>query len=415
MVLLFAAVVEDYLGNPDVHEYQCYANDFWYGAQAIQAIPASQCQSHTQISQYHSFPLEYPPSALIAFSPPLLGAVADYPALFALWMGVMVAMIYWLLLRYGPRKAATFFTIGLLVGCQATSLARFDMFPAALTLLCLILAEHRHWTLAYIALALGVLIKAYPIALFPLLFLAEQREQAGFFVPEQSQPLKMLPGVLLQTIRNLRNWHWKNALIFTGLVAGVTACFWGLSHQGAFAWFFYLYQRPFEVESTGSVLLWLASLVGVPVIWVTSFGSWNILSPIAGALSQGLVILFASGYLYIVIQQWRGKMGLFQACLAALMLMIASGKVFSPQYLLWLMPLLAISAPGNRRLWLAWVGICCLTTLLYPVYYGIINYNHASSQIPGFLPTILLRDGLFVALMLAYLFNFRHLREPDVM
>jgi hypothetical protein len=287
------------------------------------------------------------------------------------------------------------------------------MIPAALTLFCLLLAERRHWTLAYVALALGVLIKAYPLVFLPLLFLAEQRDQAGLFLPDQSRPLKALPGAFLQGLRHLRQVRWKNALIFSGVVAGVYACFWGLSHAGAFAWLAYLYLRPFEVESIGSVLLWLVSCTGIPIGWTISFGSWNILSPIAGGLSVIFVYVFAAGYLTILIQQWRRKMSFFQACLAALLVLVATGKVFSPQYLLWLMPLMAMVGPGNRRMRRAWIGISLLTTLIYPFWYGAITYTHGSSSAPGFLPAILLRDGLFLAVTLAYLFNFRHFREPD--
>jgi hypothetical protein len=410
IVLLIAALVENYIGNWDVREYQCYANAFWYGEKAVQTLPASPCQSMLQIAQFHSFPLEYPPMAMLVFSLPLLGPAGAYPGLFALWMGVMAALIYWLLLRYGPPNAARFFAISLLIGGLATGLARFDLVPAALILLCVIMAERRHWARAHIALALGVLMKGYPIVLFPILFLAEQRKEAGFLVPDLSLPLKMLPGVLLQLVRNIRHWRWKNTLLFSGLLVGISACFWGLSPTGAFSWLSHLYLRPFEVESIGSVLLWLASFLGIPAGWMNSFGSLNTISPIAGILSQFFVFLFGAGYVFIIVQQLRGKMGFFQASLAALLLLIATNKVFSPQYLLWLMPFMAMRAPGNRRLWRAWLVIAGLTTLIYPVYFAIITYTQLGAQTPGFMPLILIRDGLFVALTLAYMINFRDLR-----
>jgi hypothetical protein len=299
----------------------------------------------------------------------------------------------------------------LLVGCLVTTLTRFDIVPAALTLLCVILAERKHWTLAYGALALGVLTKLYPIVLFPLLFLAEQRDQAGFFIPDLSIKLKTAPIVLFHTIRNMHNWRWKNGLMFIGLVLGVTTCFWALISKGAFSSIFYLYFRPFQVESIGSVLLWLASFLGVPVEWDTTFGSLNTLSSIAGVVSQVLVILFYLGYIFIVIQQWKGKIDLVQASLATMLMLIITSKVFSPQYLLWMIPLLAYSTTGNRRLWLYWGGISILTTLIYPIYYEIIAKINDPSLAPGFLPVILLRDGLFTLLTVAYLFNLLNLRE----
>jgi hypothetical protein len=409
--LLIAAVVGSFFYNPGVIEYQCYSTAFWFGVKTSQLLPASQCQFIPQISQYHTLPLDYPPLTLIIFSLPLLVPVVHYPLMFALFMAVPVSIIYWLLLRHGQRGAGAVFATCLLAGCLATTLARFDIVPAALTLLCLILAERKHWTLAYGALALGVLTKLYPIVLFPLLFLAEQRDQAGFFVPDLSVTLKTAPTVFLQTIRNMRGWCWKNGLMFIGLVLGVTACFGILLSKGAFSSFSYLYLRPFQVESTGSVLLWLASFLGVPVEWKVTFGSLNTLSPISGEVSQVFVILLCIGYLFIVIQQWKGKMDLVQASLATLLVLVITSKVFSPQYLLWLIPLLAYSATGNRRLWLYWGGISILTTLIYPIYYAVIAILNVPSLVPGFLPVILLRDGLFVLLTVAYLFNFLNLRE----
>jgi hypothetical protein len=117
------------------------------------------------------------------------------------------------------------------------------------------------------------------------------------------------------------------------------------------------------------------------------------------------------GTIFIVIQQWKGKMDLFQACLAALLVLIATSKVFSAQYMLWLIPLLAYRTTGNRRLWISWGGIFLLTTLIYPIYFGIIPLVGDPSKTVGFMPVIVLRDGLFVLMMLAYLFNFRNLRE----
>ena len=411
IVLIIAAVVAAFFINVDVLYYQCYATVFWFGAETSQLLQASQCRFILPFSRFHTLPLEYPPLTLAIFSPPLLAPERAYPVVFALGMALTAFFIYWLLLRYGPRAAGMVFTAFLVVGCLGTAFSRFDLVPAALTLLCLVLAERKRWNLAYLALALGVLTKLFPIVLFPLLFLAEQRDQAGFFFPDQPFTLKKIPTVFRQTLHNIHHWRWKNALEFFGVLVGVTAFFWTLNSNGVFGSFSYLYLRPFEVESIGSVLLWLASYFGAPIQFMTAFGSLDITSPLAGALSQGFFILLGLGYIYIIIQQWEGKMDLVQSSVAALLVMIAANKVFSPQYLLWLIPLLAYSAAGNRRLLLYWGGISVLTTLIYPIYYGIISSVVDPSRVPGFMPAILLRNGLFVLLTVAYLLNILNLRE----
>jgi hypothetical protein len=413
LVLLTAAEVGAFFVNPDMLRYECYGNAFWFGSRTLQLLPISQCQFIPQISQYRTLPLEYPPLTILIFSLPLLAPVIAYPLVFAIIMAGMVSFVYWLLLRYGPRSSGAVYAAFLLAGCLVTTLARFDIIPAGLTLLCLILAERKQWTLAYISLALGVLIKLYPIILFPILFLAEQRDQAGIFLPDLPVTLKKAPTILLQIFRTMRNWHWKNVLIFISLVLLVTGGFWELIPGGAFSTFSFLFQRPFQLESTGSVLLWLTSFLGIPVGWADSYGSLNITSPISATLSQVFVLLLCLGFIYILIQQWKGKMDLLQASVAALLVLVATSKVFSPQYILWLIPLLAFSATANRRVWLFWGGISFLTTLIFPIYYSINAVLNSPSPAPGFLPVILLRDILFLFFVTAYLVNFRNLRARN--
>jgi hypothetical protein len=412
--LLTAAWVGTFFVNPDMLRYECYGTAFWFGSQTSQLLPISQCQFIPQISQYHTLPLEYPPLTLIIFSLPLLVPGIGYPLVFALFMAAAVSVVYWVLIKYGPPGAGVFFAAFLLAGCLAIALARFDVIPAGLTLLCLVLAERKRWTLASMALALGVLIKLYPIVLFPYLFLAEQRDRVGFYIPTLSIPLKTIPYILLQTIRNMRQWRWKNALIFIGLLFGVTVLFWELISGGALGTFSYLFLRPYQVEATGSVLLWLASFLGFPVEWTNSFGSLNITSPIAGVVSTFFTILLCLGLIYIVIQQWKGKMDLLQATTAALLVLIASNKVFSPQYLIWLIPLLAYGLTSIRRVWLLWGGISILTTLIFPIGYATIANLNEPSLSPGVMAVILLRDALLVLLAIAYLFNYLNLRERNL-
>src|SRR2546428_8335972 len=146
-------------------------------------------------------PLKSPPLTLVIFSLSLLAPIPYYQLVFALWMALTSMLIYWLLLRYGPRGAALTFALYALVGAWATAEGRFDLVPAALTLLCIIAAERKHWTAAYIALAIGVLLKLYPLLLLPALFIAEQLDAQRLHVPLKSLPLQSVPAELWQTLR----------------------------------------------------------------------------------------------------------------------------------------------------------------------------------------------------------------------
>ena len=108
----------------------------------------------------HASP-EYPPLTVVIFSLALIAPIFYYQLMFALLMALIAVLIYWLLLRYAPRGAGLAFAIFILIGAWATAEGRFDLVPAALTLVCLIAAERKHWTLAYVALAFGFLLKIY--------------------------------------------------------------------------------------------------------------------------------------------------------------------------------------------------------------------------------------------------------------
>ncbi|MBV9709926.1 MAG: hypothetical protein JO011_03290, partial [Ktedonobacteraceae bacterium] len=118
------------------------------------------------------------------------------------------------------------------------------------------------------------------------------------------------------------------------------------------------------------------------------------------------------GYLYVVIMQWRGKFDITQASLAILLVSIITGKVFSPQYLIWLMPLLAYAGAFDAFWIVCWSLVCALTT-----YTLIFLYTKPVSDIrdipllPGFFEILGIRNAFFVLITLAYLFNWFQARQ----
>jgi hypothetical protein len=403
--------------HTDAARYQCYALTFWLGNNGRDLLPASQC-SFLPIppaaiqSPFHMLPLEYPPLTLVLFSLALFAPLAYYQFVFALFMALTAVLVYWLLLHYGPRGGALAFALFMLIGAWATAEGRFDLVPAALTLLCVLAAERRHWTSAYIALAFAFLLKIYPILLLPALFIAEQQDLQRFYFPTKPPTLKTLPAELRRTLRDFRNWRWTNCLVFFALLAGVTGFFALLDFQGAVvSQLSYFSNRPVQVEATASTLLWLATAFGFPVHIVYTFGSINIVSALGGPLALLGELLFVLGYLYALWLQWRGKLDIAQASIALLLIFIATGKVFSPQYLIWLMPLLAYSGAFNRFWILTWGSISLMTTSIYPYLYTRTNNALLAPYVPGFIEFVALRDALFVFVTLAYLFNWLQVRK----
>jgi hypothetical protein len=406
--------------HTDAARYQCYAITFWMGGSATQYLPHIQCLflPSTAFAQppLHALPVEYPPLTLLIFSPGLFAPLAYYQVLFAVWMALVAAFIYWLLLRYGPRGSWLAFILYMILGAYATAEGRFDLVPAALTLLCVIAANRKHWTYAYLALTFAFLLKIYPILLLPALFIAEQRDAQRLYTPPQHLALIALPFEFLQTLRGLRQWQWKNALIFFGLSIGITGAFALADFNGAvLSQLSYFANRPVQVESTGSSLLFLATLFGYPAKIVYTFDSVNIVSALASQVSLVFEVLFVIGYLCSIFFQWRGKLGMLQTFIVILLVFIVTGKVFSPQYLIWIIPLLVYSGAFDRFWLIAWSLISLLTTLVYPFFYTMTTNALKAPYIPGFIEAVAARNTLLLVLTLAYLFGWLKGRDAKKM
>ncbi len=402
--------------STDVARYQCYALTFWLGNSAIHLLPASQCMflntSTGAQEPFHMLPIEYPPLTLVLFSLALLAPIPYYQLVFALLMALTSVLIYWLLLHYGPRGSAITFALYALVGAWATAEGRFDLVPAALTLLCIIAAERKHWTSAYIALAFGTLLKLYPLMLLPALFITEQRDAQRMHIPAATMRLKALPGELWRTLRGIGRWRWSNTLLFGGILIGITGIFALLDFQNAVvSQINYFTHRPVQIESSGSTILWIATNFGFPAHVEFTYGSLNIISGLGNAVALLFEVAFVLGYTFTLWQQWGGKLDPAQTFIALLLVFIATGKVFSPQYLIWLIPLLAYTSAIGGFWILCWGSISLLTTIIYPYLYTRTLNVMLVQYVPGFIQTVGVRDTLFVLLTLMYLFNALHIRR----
>jgi hypothetical protein len=419
VILLFLGSSWEYfLGHAAVARYACYALTFWHGGGGVSLYPPlAHCDffpaATLALPPFHALPLEYPPLSLVLFSLALFAPLHYYTVAFAILMALTIVFIYWLLLRHGPRGSALAFVIYMVIGAWGIAVGRFDLVPAALTLLCVIAAGRKRWTYAYIALAFAFLLKIYPLLFLPALFIAEQQDARRFYTPRQPLNLASLPGELWQTLHGIRRWRWKNTIIFFAILLGVTGFFALLNFQGAvLSQLSYFANRPVQIESTGSPILFLAAHLGYPVQIVASFGSTNVVSRLEGIVEFVLEILFVAGYIYVLSLQWRGKLDLTQAFIATLLVFIVTGKVFSPQYLMWLIPLLAYSGAFNRFWLIVWVPISLLTTYIFPYIY--IFASPLRVQVPykpGFIESVTARNALLALLTLAYLFNWWQARS----
>jgi hypothetical protein len=305
---------------------------------------------------YLNFKFEYPPLALPLMLIP--GWIAGsswhvYEQSFELMMlacGLAtVGIAAWLLVRENvtPARLAAGVALGgltpLLLGPVIYS--RFDLFPALLTIAALAALITRRPRTAFVLLGLGVAAKAYPFVMVPL---------AGVYV--------------------WRNFSRREALIGIGMFVAVVLVFylpfvaiaphgvlWSLRDQGT---------RPLQIESAGASL-WLGAhqLIGLHLKTFFSHGSDNlyghppttfasIMTVVQWAVIVLVWITFAAG------RATRERLVLASA--AAVCAFLFLGRVLSPQYLIWLVPLVMI-APGRRGF--VAVGLLAVSMVLTQIWF----------------------------------------------
>lgn len=396
-----------FLPYNDVAKYYCYAHAFWFGGSNYPADPSCDfLRSYASSLPFHTLPREYPALALIPFSLTLLVPAFWSQFAFAVCMTLLAAGLYWYLGRVGPRGASLAFAAYIVLGGWATAASRFDLVPAAFTLFCLVAAVRGRFIWAYVLLAIGVMLKLYPLPLLLPLFLAEQRAS---------------PAPLL---------YWKRLKgigAFAATCAGVFLASLLVNVQGAFGPLNYFTYRPIQVESAPASLMWVGSLLGHPICTAFMFGSLDVFDeiapgcarysgpppgPLTSVLSPLFLALLVVGVVCVAWFQWRGKLSLPQAFLAMLLVIILTGKVFSPQYFIWLAPLVAYAIGLEDLFWFAaWCLASLLTTIIYPYLYGVKGHIEDAPSVPAFYPIIAYRNLLLALIVIIYLFDLFHLRS----
>ena len=395
----------------DATRYQCYAIAFWQGKAGLQELgldanPKSQCaflnaSSSTTLIQkmqerhfpsflinlvaaqptsepFHALPPEYPLLTLVPFSLPLVAPAQWYQVVFAISMAIIAGIIYLILKRYRSTSAAIAFAIYLVLGSWATAEGRFDLIPAGLTLGAVILAARARWKWAFAMLALATLLKFYPAVLIPPFLIAQQMQSK---------------------VRWFAWRRWSALAVFIGTCAVVLALSLILNVADTLVPFSYFVNRPIQVESFPGTLLWLGSFAGYPVQYTMLYQSLNFLSPLTNKVSLLSTLLLGAGLLYTWWLQWRGKIDLYMACLLTMLIVLITSKVFSPQYLIWVAPLIALVGESNWKWLVSWGSVAILTTCIFPFIY--IDLAH----IQAFYAVILARDLLIVAIVCVLLFN----------
>ncbi|HTI14707.1 MAG TPA: glycosyltransferase family 87 protein [Dictyobacter sp.] len=420
VLLYYGASWQIFEPYTDAARYQCYANAFWFGTAHLTHIMPSQCNfllhpeqqqqllfisqstiiktlqlwhvpawiiqlvaSQSSHAPFHALPYEYPWLTLIPFSLGLLVPAHWYQVAFAFWMLLIAAGLYLLLWRLRSRAHALVYALYLVVGGWATVAGRFDIIPALFTLLAIHLALKQRWRWAFFFLALATLYKFYPIVLLPSFLLVQQRDCQGRWFA-------------------WRRWMPVVTFLFTCIIVmGISLL---LNVEGTLAPFSYFESRPVQAESLSASLLWLLSHIGAGSLsYVYTYGSLNVISSWGGSriLSMLVTISMIVGIVYTYWLQWRQKVDIAAASLLILLVVMVTGKVFSPQYLIWVLPLVAYIGGGKRWWIIPWVLIGLLTTWIYPHIYLMTGNIVIVPTLPMFFPSTTLRNGLLLGWLIA--------------
>ena len=350
----------------DVHLYQGFADAVFDGR-----VP------------YRDFFMEYPPGALAVFLPPAAFGAGHYNAAFkalmALCGAATIVLVALLLVRLGASTLRLWTAVLLIalspIALGPISLNTYDAWPALLTIVSLACLVAGFPAVALGALGLAFAAKVYPVVLLP-------------------------PGLIFVWRTRGREVALRAAATFAGIAALMVVPFLALAPHGLAESFRVQAARALQLESLGASLLAVADRLGWYSATVVHRTGHAISYDLAGPLPRGLaaassaaqvLAVLAVAWLYLRGRDDLQRLGVsFAAAVAGF---LAFTRFFSPQYLVWLIPLVALLGP------VAWI-LAAAALVLAQIWF--FHYGDVFS-LGGYVWLVLLRDLLVVALFVVAL------------
>ncbi|HLY32551.1 MAG TPA: hypothetical protein VKQ36_16120 [Ktedonobacterales bacterium] len=474
--------------NGDLSQYRCFALAFWQGSHAVSQFAA--CHGRLPSGSYPAFrvtPREYPPLALIPFSAPLLlgGEVnmTAYVAVFNLLMAACLIITVLLIARIwlndmehatatslstaSPNqlmssRAVRLYLLWLTLGATTIALVRFDALPALLTVAALTLARYaaridlsssppsglrplgalrsrvhpspdrKERTRssrrilfasygaygAYALLAIGALLKLYPALFIPLLAIWEWRQQRR--PANANRPASPW----------LMRWRWLGGpLLAAALTIGVQWAADLLAQTSGVPWLSVQSRRPPQIESTAAAFLWLGEVLQGRGGAIRAISVQRSLAFVEGPGQALGLVTEGLALLAIAWAAWglaTGAIPLLRGWAGALLALMGGATIFSPQYMIWALPLVALASAGygilarsenltprlplpqregvvcashqpglaHTLLIASWTLACLCTTVIYSVGYLLAWPAHTGGLLALFMLFVLARDLL---------------------
>ena len=347
----------------DVHIYQGYAERFLHGH-----LP------------YRDVFVEYPPGAFAVFMPPTAFGASHYNAAFKSLMALCglaaILLAALVLVELGVTRGRLFVAAALLalapVALGPISLNTYDAWPALLTVLALFLFLRGRDLLGAGVLGLAVSAKVYPLVLLPL---------AGIYVWRRAGARRVLAALA----------------VFVVVAAAVVVPFAAYDVHGVASSFRSQAERGLQIESLGASVLLAADRLGLydaKVVETTGVAGRNLGGSLPDAVAVLTLVLEAVAVvavwlLYARARDARARLPV--AFAAAVAGFLAFTKVFSPQYLVWLVPLVVLAG--------SWVAVSLTAFSLVLAQAWFFHY-HALFRLAWPTWLLLVRDLLVLGAFL---------------
>jgi uncharacterized membrane protein len=309
---------------------------------------------------YRDVAFEYPPlAAPVIALPGLIGAGEEaFRWAFALWTlgaAVAVVLLCGALARAtgGAARRAMLAAALMPLFCGALLRTHFDLLPVAFVLGALLLLARDRPRAGFAVLGLAVMIKAFPIVVVPV-------------------------AIAWLLARGRRRDAWQGALVCAAVMAAIAGAAIAVSPDGALDAVRYHLDRPVQIESSPALaLLGLDAAGAGNATSVSSFRSDGLLHPASDAItSLSLTFLVALVALLCASVAGKGRAAgsgpreLVIAALAACAGFALLGKVLSPQFVIWVLPLGALAFAWRMHALAAAVALAALLTQVeFPAHY----------------------------------------------
>ena len=252
-------------------------------------------------------------------------------------------------------------------------LSRFDLWPAVITVMALVAFLASADRLGAGLLGVAVAAKLYPAVLVPL--------AAAWVWRRSGRREAVVAGA-----------------VFGAVVGAIVLPFVVVAPEGLAASAWRQLARPLQIEALGAaVLVSLHHLAGLGLDVRTSSGSQNVAGAHAVAVGAAHSVLQAAVLVWLWLRFARGPAEperLIRYSAAAVLAFVALGKVLSPQFLIWLIPLVPLVAGRRGLAASALVGAALvLTQLWFPSRY----WEYAGGVDGTVTAIVLARDLVLVA------------------